>query len=117
MQPNPADILRGMRRSRDRDVTVGKYTFTIRRPRKYDLAEMHESKASTYDMACRFVVGWKGVTEADLVPAGGSDAVAFDSSIWEEWLADRPDFWEPIRTALMQSIVDHSEQLEADEKN
>lgn len=111
-------ILKKMDKAAQSAVKVGGYTFTIQRPTKYEMAKISSEKdASFFDLAHRFVVGWDGVTEADLMPSGGETAVPFDREIWRRWLEDREDFWQPISQAVMESFTRHAEQTKADKKN
>ena len=99
-------------------INIGKFAFTIQRPSKYAMAKLNSEKDATFfDLASRFVVGWSGVTEADILPSGGELPVAFSKNVWRRWLEDRDDFWQPISKAVMESFTRHSEQTQADEKN
>lgn len=111
-------ILKKMDKAAQSAVKVGKFTFTIQRPTKYEMAKLSgEQGASFFDLASRFVVGWDGVTLADLFPSGGESAVPFSREIWRKWLEDKEDFWQPISKAVMESFTRHAEQTQADEKN
>lgn len=87
----------------------------------------------------RFVVGWEGVTEDDVVGGGGSDVVEFDVSLWHEWCADRKDFWgpcarhldgsgtpeereqckdcAPLTTAILDAYKDYAKEMDGAVKN
>lgn len=111
-------ILKKMDKAAQNAVKVGKFSFIIQRPTKYEMAKLSgETGASFFDLASRFVVGWHGVTEADLLPSGGESPVTFDRDIWRRWLEDREDFWQPLSNAVMESFTRHSEQTQADKKN
>lgn len=111
-------ILRKMDKAAQGVVRIGKFSFTVQRPTKYEMAKLSgEDGASFFDLASRFVVGWDGVTESDLMPSGGESVVSFDRAVWRRWLEDREDFWQPISKAVMESFTRHSEQTQDDEKN
>ena len=52
-----------------------------------------------------------GVSEDDIIGGGGSDKPEFSAALWAEWCADRPDFWEPIATALLEAYKNHARSL------
>ena len=64
-------LIKKMRKARESQVKVDKFTFTIRRPQEGEYSYISELTA--VDLAVRFVVDWEGVTEADLIPAGSTD--------------------------------------------
>ena len=66
----------------------------------------------------KYVTGWEGITEADLLGASGaSDPVPFDAELWGEVVADRGDWLKIVAAALLASIVKHFDQKAAAEKN
>jgi hypothetical protein len=67
----------------------------------------------------RFVTGWQGITEADLLgpTVGASDLVPFDAALWAEVVADRADWLGTVAAALLAAVVKHFEAKEAAEKN
>lgn len=110
-----SSLIQRMRRAREFQVEVGDYKFTIMRPQESEALRLAESTAA--QLACEYVVDWKGVTEADLVPSGGSDPVTFDRQLWEEWCRDRHDFWTPIVEAINEHFTGHLQKREAAAKN
>lgn len=66
----------------------------------------------------RFVVGWEGFLESDLIgAAGGSEPVPFSAALWADVCADSSDTTVRVAEALLQSIADHAETQAADAKN
>lgn len=71
------------------------------------------------DQVVKYVTGWDGITEADLLGAavGASDAVLFDAVLWAEVVADRGDWLKLVAQALLDAIVKHFEAKAQAEKN
>jgi hypothetical protein len=109
-------IIERIRRSRRSMVEAGGFEFTISRPTDMDMLEIG-SKMTQALMLERFVVDWSGVREVDLVPGGGPEVVPFSTPLLCEWIADRPDLWNPISDAIISGYRAHEADLEARAKN
>lgn len=73
---------------------------------------------ATAEHVSRYVVGWAGITEADLVGAvGGSDPAPFNPDLWRLVVEDRLDWMRIIAQALLDAILTHRAARTADEKN
>lgn len=94
-----------IRKSRETGVDVSVFRFTIRRPTDQEAVNLKE--ATFIEIAQKFVVGWSGVKEVDLFSGGEGKEIAFDADAWHEWCADRPDFWQPITTAVLEEYHRH----------
>lgn len=112
-----------LRRSRRRDVKTGGFTFTVELPTELRLYTLMgpDPKADAFIgtgalvKAC--VTNWKNVRECDLVPGAPEDELAFNREIFEEWIEDRPDLWDPIAETLFTMRRDRDATREADRKN
>jgi hypothetical protein len=94
-----------IRKARETGVEVSGFRFTIRRPTDQEAVNL---KSATFiEIAQRFVIGWAGVKELDLIPGGEGVEVQFDEELWKEWCADRPEFWQPITTAVLDAYQQH----------
>lgn len=104
-----------IRSARELRVEAGGRTFIVRRPTDLDMLKL----AGTNDPAqmLRFVVGWEGVTDADLIPGSAGLEVPFDADACAEWLADRPDLLGPIIDRLVDAYEQHRQALEDAGKN
>lgn len=107
-------LIEKLRKSREFVVEAGGYKFTARRPTDVDAIEL--SGIGPADFVRRFVIGWN-LCELDVVPGGGPEPVEFDADLWSEWVADRPDLWEPIAVPIMDAYRRHVEGREAAAKN
>lgn len=108
-------LINQLRKARETKVQAGGYTFTVRRPTDTEFLEHRELRV--FEIAQEYVIGWEGVTEADIVKGGGEDQVTFSRDLWREWCADRPDLWEPLFEAVLTAYEKHSEARKAAEKN
>ena len=104
-----------IRRARERNVEVGGYTFTVRRPT--DIEAMALRGASGIADLLPYVVGWQGVNEIDLIPGGSPVPTPFAADVAAEWLADRPDLLQPLVEAIMAAYRDHVATMEDAAKN
>lgn len=110
-----AILIEKLRKARQSVVELEGFKFTIRRPTDAEAASLPTLTLS--DVATRFVVGWEGVKEIDLIPGGNPVEVPFNSMVWGEWCADRPDFWAPITDAVLASYRQHRGAVEEEAKN
>ena len=99
-------------KSRESVVESGDKKFTIRRPPALDVARIQNGRIDI-DFACKYVVGWPGLTEADLLPGGDPEPVEFDSALFVAWIADQPQHWNPIVNGVISSFQMHEEASEA----
>lgn len=66
----------------------------------------------------RYVTGWDGITEADLIgAAGSSDAAEFHPDLWRIVVEDRLEWMRTIARALLDAILAHRAAKLEDEKN
>jgi hypothetical protein len=108
-------LIEKIRRARELGVEAGGFKFTVRRPTDLEIAGMSEMTQS--EILRRFVIGWDGVKEVDLVPGGTGDMVPFESELFMEWIADRPALWGPLAQAAVSSYAAHRQKLEDEAKN
>lgn len=106
-----ADLIARMRKARELDVEAGGRRFTVRRP-----TDMEAARLANGGDLLDFVVGWD-LKEIDLVPGGGPDPVPFDGALFREWIADRPDLWQPVTDAVREAYAAHVRQREDRAKN
>jgi len=106
--------------AREIEVTVGEWTFVTRRPDA--MASASWVGLSGQELAERIltdcVVNWRGVLERDLVGDDGSDQpVPFDHEDFLIWARDRPEIWSPVVDAVLDSVKQWAERIEAGRKN
>lgn len=66
----------------------------------------------------RFVVGWDGFLESDLVgAAGGDQPVPFSAALWADVCTDSSDITAKVAEALLTALADYHRAVEADAKN
>ena len=110
-----------MRRGRRREVKAGAFTFTVELPTEMKLFQLVGGESDNFLANARLVkacvIGWKDVRECDLVPSGAEDELAFQRGIFEEWIEDRPDLWDPIVAAVFEIRTMRQSEREADAKN
>ena len=117
----PEHILKAMRAQRELGVDMGDgRSMTLLRPTELeiqrDLIKLLPGSDGTpvpqllidTDAVHRYVVGWSGYTEADLLGAvGGSDAAPFSTELVQEWLANNPSDIGKLLDALFGCITSH----------
>jgi len=103
-----------IRKARESQVQAGGFTFTIRRPTDVDMLEFNKIK--TTEHLIRFVVGWDGVKEIDLIPGGDGHPAPFDSDACSEWLSDRSDLMIPVVNAIVEAYQAYKIKLGDAEK-
>lgn len=110
-----AAVLQKMLRAREQVVEAGGFKFTVRRPTDVDMMAL--SGMGGVDRVFKFVIGWSGVRELDLIPGGDGAAVEFSPELCREWLCDRPDLAAPLVEQILGSYKTHAEAIEAAIKN
>lgn len=95
-------------------VDSGKFEFEIQRPTMLDVVKAGQGEARlNIEFAARFVTNWRKVTEADLIPGGDPEPVAFDPDIFKVWIAEYPALWRPISEGIAEAYRKHEERTEA----
>lgn len=110
------DLIERIRRARQSGVTVQGRSFTIRRPTDLEMHELN-GKIDQRLLLVRFVVDWGVMPEMDLVPGGGPDPVPFSTDLWAEWIADHPELWSDLSSAVVENYKAHKTALEGAAKN
>lgn len=117
-----------LRRARRREVTIGRFTFSVEQPTELRLFGLVNDASSVDAPDARnllangrivkaAVIGWKGVRERDIVSSGTDDEEPFRRDLFEAWIEDRPDLWNPIVDAVFDMRRAAIEARQADEKN
>jgi hypothetical protein len=102
-----------IKKARETQVEAGGYTFTVRRPTDMEVIDIRGSdQLKQGDIMQRFVLGWSGVTELDIIPGGSNTPVEFDTALFMEWVADRPQLWAPITSAILEAYGLHQQRLD-----
>lgn len=97
----------------------------LRRPTESEMSGFTRQDGQQWTLTCdlaavqRQAVDWRGFTEAVVLgPAiGAADVVPFHTELWSELVADRGDWAQACRQALIDRIAQHLEQQVADRKN
>lgn len=105
-----------IRKARESSVEIDGKTWTIRRPTDEQAAEIGANRAGMLEIVKRFVIGWP-LSELDLVPGGTDIKPPFDAEAFGEWVADKPDLWEPLGAAILSAYTAHVEKRDAAVKN
>jgi hypothetical protein len=116
-----ASLAEKIRRARECSVEIQGITFRYNRPTDVQMAALHDEFNGRYskpEIARRFVIGWGGISEADLIPGGSADTPAvFDSEAFGEWLDDARNFWTPLYEAILGAYADYSAARDDEVKN
>lgn len=113
MQAN--SLVEKIRKSREQHVPVGKYTFIVRRPTDMEMLEFRLDRRPI--ALLRFVIGWEGVTEGDIIPGGDPHPAPFEADACAEWLSDRMDLFGPVSEAVIAAYEAHRRTQDEAAKN
>ena len=105
-------LIEKIKKARETNVSAGSFNFTVRRPTDMEVVNMRGQQIKQGDLLQKFVIDWAGVTELDIVPGGTNEPVPFDTALFMEWVADRPDLWTPLAIAIMASYEAHQTKTE-----
>ncbi len=123
---NPLDQLAARKRSREKTVDLGDgKKVTFRRPSESDMPSLlsGEGETRTWSVGIehvrKYVIGWDGFTEADLLGAGigASDPVEFNAALWDDVASDNIAWVRTVADAILRSVVDHITARDAVAKN
>lgn len=106
-----------IRAARQTTVESNGKTFIVRRPTLLEIVDMRGKQINQGEVITRFVVGWGGFNEIDLVPGGGPEPVPFEPVLFSEYIADHAEHWEPIVNAVLTSYQDYQAKTEDSLKN
>ena len=98
-----------LRKSREITIHEGGYGFTVRRPTDLEAAQMRGG-VDLGEFLKKFVIGWT-LQELDIIPGGNPVHVPFDPDLFGEWIADHPELWGPLQTAIFTSYESHLKKL------
>lgn len=105
-----------IRKARETSVEVNGGVWMIRRPTDEEAVALSTNGDGLLAIVKRFVIGWP-LTEMDLVPGGTDIKLPFDVEAFAEWVADKPDLWEPLGSAILAAYKTHADKREATVKN
>jgi len=71
---------------------------------------MRGSTLKQGDLLEKFVTGWAGIKELDIIPGGDGAEVPFSTALFMEWVADQPEVWDPLASAIISSYEAHQEK-------
>lgn len=85
----------------------------IIRPPEADFGTL--SRGVTVDHVCKYVDGWRNVTEATLLGAdlGADDPVEFSADVWSTWVRDNTRAISTVAEALAAAVARHIEARQA----
>lgn len=109
------DLIAKLREQRRSWVTLadGRLRVRIIRPPE---TELHKLIGGVdVDLLCKYVDGWSGFTEADLLGSGigGDVAVEFDHELFAEWARDHVDVVREVAEAILAAVSKHLEARKA----
>lgn len=105
-----------IRKARETGVEISGQTWTIRRPTDEEAMLLRSDGDGLLAIVKRFVIGWP-LSEIDLVPGGTAVKLPFDGEAFAEWVADRPELWEPLGNAILDAYKTHAAKRDASVKN
>lgn len=102
-----------IKKSRETNIEAGGFKFTVRRPTDMEVIDFRGQDIKQGDILERFVLCWN-VTETDIIPGGSGIPVPFQTDLFMEWVADRPDLWAPLIGAIMVAYDAHQKKMTVD---
>ena len=98
--------------ARQSALPLGKHSVTLQRPTPWDVsAAQGAGQRLDIEWAAQFVVGWD-FTEADLLPGGDPEPVAFNADVFATWVKDHPATWQPLIEGVIAAYKAHEASLD-----
>lgn len=113
-------LINAIKKARQSRTTIGKYTFTIRRPTVQEYLQYRTPDNKIFipvEDLDKFVSDWSGVTGLDLASSADGDPVPFDAELFMLWIVDHPDIWSALINAVLAAFNSYIAAREEDAKN
>ena len=110
-----AGIAERLRKAREIKVEAGGFTFLARRPTDLEMMDMRGTVQGV--ALLRFLIGWEGVKESDVIGHGDPHPLDYAPDVAVEWLSDRPDLFGALAGGIFDAYAAHSKALEDAGKN
>jgi len=111
------DLIDKIMRAREVRIESGDLVFIISRPTELDIALAKKIDVSERQMFSKYVTGWEGMTESQIISSGDNTPVEFDHDLFCVWIEDHPEHWMPIAQGILKSYQAHKERREEALKN
>ena len=109
-----------IRKARETTIPLNGKTWTIRRPTDEEMNALIEAGYGNREMMMHlvktFTIGWE-LQEIDLIPGGNPEKVPFDSAVFAEYVADKPELWAPLGSAVVEAFNAYTDKRDAALKN
>ena len=105
-----------IRKARETSVEINGGAWKIRRPTDEEAMSIRANGDGLLAIVKRFVIDWP-LTELDLVPGGTDIKPPFDGEAFAEWVADKPELWEPLGTGILDAYKAHADKRDTAVKN
>jgi hypothetical protein len=109
-----ASLIDKIRAARQSVVEIDNISYTISRPTDMDVLTWQGKTDG--DILRKFVINWSGVNEIDLIPGGSPTPVQFETELFIESIADKPDHVALLAKAIVDSYKAHIEAREQAQK-
>lgn len=109
-----SDLIALIKKARESQVSYKNWKFTVRRPTDLEVQEMRGTTIREGDVMRRFVVGWSGITELDLIAGGTNLAVPFETELFMEWVADHTEVWPLLVGTALTLYEAHQKKVETE---
>jgi hypothetical protein len=103
-------LIEKIRKARENSFQIDGKTFIIRRPSGLEI--ITSGGYLPADLIKKFVVGWEGITEMDIIPGGTGAPVEFDAELFSQWIEDKPQYWQKIAEAVKSSIDEYQRKMD-----
>jgi hypothetical protein len=75
-------LIEQLKKSRQSKVVSGDFSFVITRPTDQDMAEIRSASIDQKELFSRFVIGWDGVKEIDIISSGDDTPAEFSHELF-----------------------------------
>lgn len=97
-------------KSRESSVTIKGHKFLYRRPTDMDAQGMsYPSVKEAIKDVSTFFYDWD-LKELDIVPGGTGEPAPFSNELFWEWVKDKPDYWQQLVSAVLESYRDYTKK-------
>lgn len=105
-------LIERLKKQRELVLDVDEFKFTLSRPTDLDIIELRGQDLPQSQILKRYVKDWGGMTEAQIIPGGTPEKIEFDSELFIEWIADKPNLIRSLVHEIVTAYQTHSVSLD-----
>jgi hypothetical protein len=105
-------LIERLKKLREFVVEIDEFKFTLSRPSDLDIIELRGRDLPQSQILKRYVKDWGEMKESQIISGGTPEKIDFDSELFIEWIADKPNLIRELVHEIITAYQTHSESLD-----